>query len=173
VESAAMQFLTQVKSSWNIDDEEHAQVLSWSARLHEWGKTISHTGYHKHGAYLSLNSDLQGFSLSEQQLISVLIRSHRRKLSLANFDCLSKSLMLHAVNLCILLRLAVILHRSRLTTPLPEIKLKAKDKDILLTFPDNWLDSHALTLADLQRETDILKENGYNLTISQSLTAQL
>ena len=54
--------------------------------------------------------------------------------------------------LCVLLRLAVVLHRRRSETPLPEILIKAERAQIKLRFPDGWLGVHQLTTADLETE---------------------
>ena len=43
------------------------QRLEWAALLHETGFSVSHTGFHKHGAYILQNADMPGFSAGEQQ----------------------------------------------------------------------------------------------------------
>ena len=46
------------------------QFLHWAAQLHEVGLVITHNGYHKHSHYILRNSDLQGFSQTEQKLLA-------------------------------------------------------------------------------------------------------
>ena len=43
-------------------DPAAAQRLEWAALLHETGFSVSHTGFHKHGAYILQNADMPGFS---------------------------------------------------------------------------------------------------------------
>ena len=70
--------------------------------------------------------------------------------------------------LAILLRLAVILHRSRSPDPLPELHLSAAKKSIELRFPEGWLDQHPLTRADLETETVNLRPANYTLDVSET-----
>ena len=83
--------------------------LDWAARLHEVGSLISHSDYHKHGAYIIGNTDAPGFALSELQRLSQLILGHRGKLRKldADFDDATFVQQLMA------LRLAVVLCHAR------------------------------------------------------------
>ena len=60
------------------DDPATAQLLEWSARLHEIGLVIAHSQHHQHGAYLLEHSDIAGFSATEQQFVAALVRNQRR-----------------------------------------------------------------------------------------------
>ena len=80
VARTAQQCLEQVATAWGLD-KDAAQTLEWAARLHEVGLAISHSRYHRHGAYLTRHSDLPGFSWQEQRLSAVLIRGSPPSLS--------------------------------------------------------------------------------------------
>jgi exopolyphosphatase/guanosine-5'-triphosphate,3'-diphosphate pyrophosphatase len=67
--------------------------------------------------------------------------------------------------LAILLRLAVVLHRSRTSDPLPHVSLTVEDTRIRLEFPDQWLKRHPLTRLDLEQEASYLKAIDHTLTI--------
>ena len=67
------------------------------------------------------------------------------------------------MNLCVLLRLAVLLHRTRSTDPLPTFELTVTGESLTLEFPAGWLDSHPLTQADLELEASYLGEAEYEL----------
>ena len=54
--------------------------LDWAAQLHEIGAQISHSEYHKHGAYILDNADAPGFAVNEMHLLSQLVLGHRGKL---------------------------------------------------------------------------------------------
>jgi exopolyphosphatase/guanosine-5'-triphosphate,3'-diphosphate pyrophosphatase len=45
--------------------------------LHEIGSQISHSDYHKHGAYIQDNADAMGFALSELHKLSLLVLGKR------------------------------------------------------------------------------------------------
>ncbi len=61
-------------------------ALKWAARLHEIGLDVSHSGYHRHGAYLLENADMPGFSREEQRLLARMVGGHRRKLALEGLE---------------------------------------------------------------------------------------
>ncbi len=67
-------------SSANPDHQREWRTLQWAAELHEIGSRISHSDYHKHGAYILDNADAMGFSLSELHNLSLLVLGHRGKL---------------------------------------------------------------------------------------------
>ncbi|MGM0594386.1 MAG: exopolyphosphatase, partial [Pseudomonadota bacterium] len=166
VESAARAALEQVAAAWGLEDEQSEHLLLWSARLHEIGLAIAHSSYHKHGAYLVANSDMTGFSSSEQKLMAILVRGHRRKFPTAlfkEFDPEQKRLL---QRLCILLRLAVLLHRSHTAGGTPAIRYVAEGKQLTMTFPEGWLAEHPLTEADLAQEADYLQSAKYTLEFS-------
>jgi hypothetical protein len=44
------------------------QQLQRAALLHETGFSVSHTGFHKHGAYILRNADMPGFSAGSRNV---------------------------------------------------------------------------------------------------------
>ena len=162
VESTARAIFGQISGSWGLDDEDAAQ-LAWAARLHEAGLAISHSQYHKHGEYLVRNADLLGFSTTEQQLLAALVRAHRRKFPEAEFAALPKTDAGKARQLALILRLAVMLNRSRTPAALPPIAVTATEKGLNLSFPRGWLAAHPLTAADLAQEREYLCRAGLEI----------
>ena len=59
---------------------EHRRLLSAAAILHDIGYLVSHTGHHKHSAYLIQHSELTGFTASEIAIIANVARYHRSSL---------------------------------------------------------------------------------------------
>ncbi len=163
VEKNALDFLSQAQESWKLSD--YKPQLRWAARLHEIGIAICYSQYHKHGYYLLSNLDMPGFSRYEQQLLATVVRGHRRKFPRAEIDLMPKSYRSTAEQLCILLRLSVVLHRAQSDIDLPDIKLKVDQKKIKLTFPEGWLEEHPLTRADLEQESEYLEAAGFGLKI--------
>lgn len=138
-----------VPFSWAMDN------LTWAAQLHEVGLSLSHSGYQKHSAYLVGNTDMDGFSRTEQQLLAFLVRWHRRKTSLKAIDGLADDLREHMKWLLVLLRVAYVLHRSRGDDAMLD-GAEIKGKKLLLQFKKKWLEEHPLTLADLDAEKEAL-----------------
>ncbi len=166
VADTALQLLEQVLDNWKLEDEELRLLLKWSASLHEIGMAISHDGYHKHGAYILANADLSGFSRQFQNMLALLVRSHRRKFRAGMFDDLGKDMGESCRRLTILLRLSVLLHRGRSPGRKPELGIMAQKNNIILSFPKEWLDQHPLTRAELEREAKYLHAAGYFLSYS-------
>lgn len=152
----------QVARVWALDAEA-GQMLDWAARLHEIGLTVAHNQYHKHGAYLVEKADLPGFSWQEQQQLATLIRSHRRKFPLEVFDAMPLAAREDAQRLCVLLRLAVLLHRARHDIELRGLRLLPGRRALTVRFARGWLRQHPLTQADLEQEAAWLKTAGLRL----------
>src|SRR5271155_2363010 len=108
VESTALKFLEQVRETWKLEDPLTEPALKWAARLHEIGLDVSHSGYHRHGAYLLENADMPGFSREEQRLLARLVGAHRRKLTLEGLEDLVPPWDQLAIYLIVLLRIAVL-----------------------------------------------------------------
>ena len=166
VNSTAQAIFNQVIRAWKLTDPHYSEMLSWAARIHEIGLAVSHSQFHKHGAYLIENADLSGFSRQEQRVLAALIRGHRRKFPSSIFESLQSDLVLCTKQLCILLRLAVLLHRSRSAVSTPHALLSAEGSQLSLEFPEGWLANHPLTQAELEQEASNLEAAGFSLSFS-------
>lgn len=164
VESTALYCFDRVAAAWQVDDPSLRHTLIWAAQLHEIGLDIAHTQYHKHGAYVLLHADLAGFSRQEQRLLAVLVRAHRRKFPISEFEQLPVRWQNTARKLAVLLRLAVVLRRPRVDEPLPEFSLAVSERDIRIRFPAGWLAEHPLLQADLAEEAEYLAVAGTKLS---------
>jgi exopolyphosphatase/guanosine-5'-triphosphate,3'-diphosphate pyrophosphatase len=167
VESTAAGLLDQVARPWDLREQRYRQLLLWAARLHEVGLDIAHSRYHNHGGYLVANSDLPGFVRLEQQLLASLVTFHRRKLNDPFTDALPRPWQAPTFKLIVLLRLAVLLNRSRSPTDLPMIGLVPGKQALELSFPPEWLDANPLTAADLEQEKAWLAARGFELAVSE------
>ena len=165
VEATVLAFLRQVRETWGLEAPLAELVLRWAARLHEVGLDISHSQYHRHGAYLLRYADLPGFPREEQHLLAVIVGSHRRKLHLETIEELIPPWHLKAEFLAVLLRLAVLLHRGRSPGALPDIDLHAKGRTLEVVFPKGWLAEHPLTAADLDQEIEYLQAAGFRIKV--------
>lgn len=149
---------------WSIDDVQIKMLVKWASMLHELGLQVSHNNYHKHGAYILKNADMQGFSRQEQALLAALVLSHRSKFRVDDFQQLMKPFVKAGKHLCVILRIAVLLHRGRSEQPIPDIDITVSNKNVSLYFPKGWLDENSMTLADLIKEVDYLENAGYKLS---------
>ncbi|WP_052383978.1 exopolyphosphatase [Litchfieldella xinjiangensis] len=166
VAATAREALAQVQDEWQIDQGPE-DFLDWAGQLHEIGLAISHSQFHRHGAYLLENSDLSGFSRPEQQALAFLVRAHRRKFPVKEYQNLAANRVTLG-RLARLLRLAVLLNRSRPETPTLGFRLYAKDDDLHLSL-DASLQDQALLLNDLEQETLYQQAAGFRLTVEPTM----
>jgi len=123
----------QAARAWSLDGETQ-RMLDWAARLHEIGLSVAHSQYHKHGTYVTEKADLPGFSWQEQQQLAALIRGHRRKFPVQVFAALPTVSQQSAQRLCVLLRLAVLLHRARHDVEPRGLRLRAGKRALSVRF---------------------------------------
>ena len=166
VGKTAAMLLDQVARPWKLESALAAQMLEWSASIHEIGLDIAHISFQRHGAYIAANADMPGFPRSEQKLVAFLIANQRTDISRSSLGGVTTKWQKPAVRLAILLRLSVLLNRSRSKVDLPRIDAIADKGSIELRFPDGWLAANPLTIADLEREQVYLGKVGYELSFS-------
>lgn len=157
----------QVEDEWKLKPAEK-DMLCWAAQLYELGLTIAHSQYHKHGAYILSNADMPGFSQHEQQCLAILVRAHRRKFPLAEIETVSPPWKRRCLHLAVLLRLGVLLQRSRSDMQLSVITLGAGKKSLRIELPGEWLAAHPLTQCDLEEEIELLEAGGFTLQLVTS-----
>lgn len=165
VEQTAIAAWQQVADQWGLHTSADEDVLRWACRLHEIGLTISHSQYHKHGAYLLRYSDLPGFTQQFQKDLATLVRGHRRKFSSTVFEGIEPEDKPRLRYLCVLLRLAVLIQHPRNLEQPPEFVLHGHENKLVVEFPEGWLDNRPLTLADLENERDYLSKQDFTLEI--------
>jgi exopolyphosphatase/guanosine-5'-triphosphate,3'-diphosphate pyrophosphatase len=119
---------------------ESIQHVAWAGLLHEVGYTVSHTGFHKHGAYILDNADMPGFSSREQHRLALLVLGCRGRL--AKMAPVLDDAQLRAQLLA--LRLAVLFHHARRAIGAPRVTLHFA-KSIRFGVPRRWLAAHPLT----------------------------
>ncbi len=166
VAATAGMLLAQCREPWQLEAPLFASMLEWSARLHEIGLDISHDGYQRHGAYIAEHADLPGFPRAEQRFIAFLIGSQRHDINKRFANLLPRAWRESALRLAMLLRLAVLLNRSRSQIDIPPIDVVADKQSMQLRFDTAWLQANPLTIADLERETGYVAAVGYELSFS-------
>jgi len=164
VKGTAALLRQQCEDVWQLKDPLSQRVLPWAARLHEIGLDISHDGFQRHGAYIAENADMPGFPRAEQRFLAFLISSQRHQINLRYLSLLPRAWRESALRLALLLRLAVLLCRSRGNVELPPLTLTVGENSLRLKFDAGWLEANPLAVADLDREQGYLKNVGYELS---------
>jgi len=152
-------------SAWGLTDND-VELLKWAGFCHEIGAAISQKHFNRHSAYLLLYSDLPGFSQGEQELMSTLVRGHRGKVRAELFADIPEDLREKTSRMVALLRLAVIFKYVEELEELPEFTLAVSPEKLRLSIPEDWSDSHPLTIWELEQARSALAKLGVSLTLS-------
>ena len=108
---------------------------------------------------------MPGFPRAEQRFLAGLIGGQRHRISKSSFKLLPAAWREPALRLLMLLRLAVLLNRSRKSARHADMKIHVTDDNLSISFDPQWLADNPLTLADLERERDFLRQVGYDLIV--------
>ncbi|MGQ0287360.1 exopolyphosphatase [Pasteurellaceae bacterium 22721_9_1] len=155
--------LTQQMKAWQEPHlaDEMEEILLWAALLHEVGIVINHKNMPKHSAYILANMELPGFDKEQQRLLSALVRLQQNPF---NIEDILQSARYHSqdiLSLVRLLRLAILICRSRQATELPQnIHLNVTPQQWHLKFEQAYLDRNPLIKQDLSNEKKYLKDIG-------------
>jgi exopolyphosphatase/guanosine-5'-triphosphate,3'-diphosphate pyrophosphatase len=167
VSKIASAFFEQIQNNLTIKNSDLAhdsKALEWAAQLHEIGCQISHSDYHKHGAYILDNADIAGFAVSESHRLSMLIFGHRGKLKKIELE-LADTMFAQQL-FC--LRLAVIFCHARNDLEIGRIKLsmpKIENRHFFLTLPPDWASEFPQSAHLLREEAVAWKKVNWNLNL--------
>ena len=169
VGTVATQLFTQLTSSAgtvaSTPNSRHLRKLKWAAQLHEIGSHISHSDYHKHGAYILDNADAIGFSLSEMHRLSLLVLGHRGKLRKIEAALEEPDLALQLIAL----RLAVILSHARRDPDLTGMSLNRADaagRSVQLRCRAGWAEAFPQSAYLLREEAQAWQKTPWSLEVT-------
>ena len=152
----ALLFYEQLKPG----NEDLDRLLGWASKLHEVGKVVSHTGFHKHGAYLVLNADLPGFTTHEQHILSILLLSQRGNLRKVP-EALAQAALAKAI---LALRLGILFMNARIDPALKQVQLKMRTR-IDLEIGKPLLNAHPTLAYWLAKEQSAWEESGTGFVV--------
>lgn len=162
VKKTALNLFPQVMGNAFKRREEFRRMLGWACDLHEIGLAIAHSGYHKHGAYILQNGDLDGFSQVEQCVMAFLVLNHRKRLKTNPLPYGIKA----EWSLVLVLRLAFILNRERIDATLPDVAITWYKHIIEVFIDPEWLDNHPMTQLDLEGERSYWNRINYKFLLN-------
>jgi exopolyphosphatase/guanosine-5'-triphosphate,3'-diphosphate pyrophosphatase len=143
-------------------DEGLRRQLLWSCMLHEVGQAVSHTGAHKHAAYIVEHADLPGFTNREQRLISTIVLAQKGNLRKVR-EALGAPDLARAV---LALRLAAVFMHARVDGDLDGLRVRMKNR-IEIDTPRGWLKQHPTVAAWFDKEAAAWGEVGVGFQVSQ------
>jgi exopolyphosphatase/guanosine-5'-triphosphate,3'-diphosphate pyrophosphatase len=164
VGEVAVRLLRQLRGRLDAPAElaRHERKLGWAAMLHEIGSHISHSDYHKHGAYILDHADAPGFAQPELHRLGLLVLGHRGKLRKLEAD-LGDELFVHQL-LC--LRLAVILCHARRDPDLKGLQLEAAGRSFRLSLRPDWARAYPQSAHLLREETVAWQKTPWTLALA-------
>jgi len=145
--------------------ERFQRKLQWAAQLHEIGSQISHSDYHKHGAYILDNADAPGFALPELHRLSLLVLGHRGKLRKLEVDFENRLF----VQQLLCLRVAVILCHARRDPDLKGLQLECgaePGRIFVLNCRPGWAEAFPQSAHLLREEVLAWQKTPWSLIVS-------
>lgn len=167
VRTTARHFFKQIHSTPDTGHYNPAErTLGWAATLHEIGSLVSHSYYHRHGAYIIQNADAPGFSQSEQRRLGLLILGQRGKLRKVQ-EVIDQSGFRNKL-LC--LRLALRLCHARHDPELDSLQLVTDQQNhhYTLRCSADWQKRHPQSTFLLQEEAQTWEKTDYQLKITNN-----
>jgi exopolyphosphatase/guanosine-5'-triphosphate,3'-diphosphate pyrophosphatase len=158
-------FLMACTGMARAEPERYQRKLEWAAQLHEIGSQISHSDYHKHGAYILDNADAPGFALPELHRLSLLVLGHRGKLRKLEADFEDRVF----VQQLLCLRLAVILCHARRDPDLKDLRLESGAEPgrlFVLNCRPGWAEAFPQSAYLLQEEVLAWQKTPWTLIVS-------
>jgi exopolyphosphatase/guanosine-5'-triphosphate,3'-diphosphate pyrophosphatase len=151
----------QLHAQLQADASPYQSYLGWAARLHEVGLAISHSGAHKHGAYLVEHADMAGFTTGDQAVMGKLVLGQKGNLrkvkeQLADAD-FARALLA--------LRLGAMMMHARLDAHIDGIRLRMKSR-IEIAVSAELAKRHPTVLFWLEKEKDSWGEVNVGLTVA-------
>lgn len=137
--------------------------LGWAAQLHEIGAQISHSDYHKHGAYILDNADAPGFATNELHHLSQLVLGHRGKLKKVE-AALGDEVFVAQL---IALRVAVILCHARRDPDIEALRMTRTDaRTFALECRADWVEAFPQSAHLLREEALAWQRTGWRIALS-------
>ena len=169
VAATTLKLFTELSGGINNIEKSYLKPLEWACELYEIGLSISHSDYHKHGAYILANSDMAGFSKPEQSLLAELVKTHRGNLFKA-VESLKETRRLKQWLLFMILsfRFSVIFNRNRVAMN-DEVILgidNISKNGFHLALSKNWLKKNPLTLYSINEEIEQWEKLDIKIDIS-------
>jgi exopolyphosphatase/guanosine-5'-triphosphate,3'-diphosphate pyrophosphatase len=147
------------------DDERNNRTLGWAGQLHEIGSHISHSDYHKHGAYILDNSDAMGFSQAELHRLGLLVLGQRGKLRKLDADFDDVLFVMQLMSL----RLAIIFCHARRDPDTSGVQFSLDQRQpnrLMLACPPGWSETYPQSAHLLREEVLAWQKTPWSLVLS-------
>ncbi|BBG30322.1 Ppx/GppA phosphatase family protein [Zymobacter palmae] len=141
-------------------------LVHWSGMLHEMGLSLNYSWRQRHAAYILQNASIPGFDQEQLSVLSAWVGAQRKGIKVEDipFSALFRKEQL--LPLILILRLAVILHRKRQASALPDAwAIESKGMHWTLYLPERYQQQQHIVMDDLEKEKSHWKKLGWKLSI--------
>ncbi|MEY5027873.1 MAG: Guanosine-5-triphosphate,3-diphosphate pyrophosphatase [Pseudomonadota bacterium] len=161
--TAQAMYAPMVSQQNDADHSRGLRKLQWAARLHEVGMRISHSDYHKHGAYILDNTDMPGFNMDELHRLGLLILGHRGKLRKLG-DAFEDPAFVQQL---MALRLAVALCHARRDPDISNLHIESDpvSRTFQIELPRHWTEQWPQSTHLLNEEVIAWQKTGWHLSV--------
>lgn len=132
----------------------------------KWGVVINHKNLQKHSAYILQNMELPGFDKEQQRLLTTIIHHQFNHFKMPDIGKFARYPRADIIALVRLLRLAILLNKSRQATSKTNnitLKIDRTLKKWSLYFDAEYLEHNPLVKNELMEEQKRLSE--FNLAL--------
>lgn len=143
------------------ESERASRKLDWAARLHEVGCRISHSDYHRHGAYILDNTDAAGFAVSELHRLGLLVLGQRGKVRKLDTDLYDPVFALQLLSI----RLAVALCHARREPDTAGLALRAAGNRFVLSSRPGWAAAYPQSAHLLREEVQAWQKTPWEFAV--------
>jgi exopolyphosphatase/guanosine-5'-triphosphate,3'-diphosphate pyrophosphatase len=158
VERSALQFLAMLEPRASSQAQSET---AWAARLHELGMSVSHSEFHKHGAYVIEHADAPGFSQPQQSRLAALVLGHRGRLRKIEAQLADRGF---ATQLLALRLAAIVCHARRDPEP-RALALKPTALGFAISADGAWAERHPQSMYLLGEEVEAWRRSGFELKL--------
>ena len=150
-------------ASTTTRDGRALRKLGWAAQLHEVGTQISHSEYHKHGAYILDNADAPGFDAGEMHTLSQLVLGHHGKLRKVESSLADPTFATQLLAL----RLAVLLCHARRDPQTQALRVSmAGPRDFSVSCKAGWSEAFPQSAHLLREEVLAWQKAGWRVRLN-------
>lgn len=143
-----------------------APLLPWSGLLHDIGLSLNFSGRQRHGAYLLQNATIPGFDHDQLSVLAAWVGAQRKSMKVEDLPLSPLFKKEQLLPLILILRLAVIFHRKRQASVLPDSwSLACKGMHWTLYLPEHYQMQQQIMMDDLEKEKGHWKKLGWKLSI--------
>jgi len=155
----------QLVPDWKLEKAELHDLLIDAAHLHEVGLQINTSDIQEHSGYILAHCDLPGYNQEEQQVISFLVGSFRKRLKPEVMPRLRSLKQKTLLRLARLLRIAVLFNNKREPLMLDLLKIQIKHENMELIIDKQLLKGNEAIVADVAKESKLMSKAGFQLSM--------